>query len=210
MPETEYLSVLRALADSTRLRMLRTLGSCPSSAEDLATLLGLAPSTVSFHLKKLEQAGLVSGKREQYYRIFSRDEQALTPRLLDIVDREPARSGSGADRIAQWRMDVLGQYMRRGRLVKLPRQHAKRWVILEAIAESFSDTRPYTEQEVNTILSAINEDHCTLRRALVDEGFLLRARDIWRKTRPGPAKPGSLRASYEASMRTLHPPSGHQ
>jgi len=208
MPETEYLSVLRALADSTRLRMLRTLGSCPSSAEDLATLLGLAPSTVSFHLKKLEQAGLVSGKREQYYRIFSRDEQALSPRLLDIVDTPPSRCRSGADRIAQWRMDVLGQYMRRGRLVKLPRQHAKRWVVLEAIAESFSGSRSYSEQEVNTILSAINEDHCTLRRALVDEGILLRTKDNWQKTLPGPARPGSLRASYEASMRTLQTPAG--
>ena len=186
MPENEYLAVLRALADSTRLRMLRTLGSCPSSAEDLATLLGLAPSTVSFHLKKLEQAGLVSGKREQYYRIFSRDEQALTPRL-DIVDREPAE----ADRGGQDRPmanGCFGQYMRRGRLVKL--RGSKPLVILEAIAESFSDTRPYTEQEVNTILG---DQRGSLYPAPGPgrRRILLRARDIWRKTRPGPAKPGS-------------------
>jgi len=213
MQHTEHLAILRALADSTRLTMLRTLGQTACSAEDLATRLGLAPSTVSFHLKKLEQAGLIKGHREQYYRIFTRDDEALAPRLLDIVEAEIQPAASTPDRVAVWREEVIRQYMRRGRLLRLPRQHAKRWVILEAIAASFVAGRTYHEHEVNSILSAINEDHCTLRRTLVDEGILERDREAYRRSTPSPAKPGSLRASYEASLQTLReqpvPAAGH-
>lgn len=58
-------AVLSALANETRLGIFRTLvarGGMP--ARDLADAVGLSPSNLSFHLKDMRFAGLVSSRRE--------------------------------------------------------------------------------------------------------------------------------------------------
>jgi DNA-binding transcriptional ArsR family regulator len=53
--------IAAALADRTRARMLEELlGGPPLSAGALAVRVGVAPSTVSGHLHKLERAGLIT------------------------------------------------------------------------------------------------------------------------------------------------------
>ena len=53
--------IAAALADRTRARMLEELlGGTPLPAGALAARVGVAPSTVSGHLAKLEQAGLIT------------------------------------------------------------------------------------------------------------------------------------------------------
>jgi DNA-binding transcriptional ArsR family regulator len=53
--------IAAALADRTRARMLEELlGGPPLSAGALAVRVGVAPSTVSAHLQKLEHAGLIA------------------------------------------------------------------------------------------------------------------------------------------------------
>ncbi|MDA0166712.1 metalloregulator ArsR/SmtB family transcription factor [Solirubrobacter ginsenosidimutans] len=57
----DLADVAAALADRTRARMLEELlGGPPLSAGALAVRVGVAPSTVSGHLRKLEAAGLVT------------------------------------------------------------------------------------------------------------------------------------------------------
>ena len=50
---------LKALADPTRLRILRTLAHTPYSAAHLAHVLRLRPATVNHHLMELRVAGMV-------------------------------------------------------------------------------------------------------------------------------------------------------
>ena len=58
---SEIADVAAALADRTRARMLEELlGGPPLSAGALAVRVGVAPSTVSGHLRKLEDAGLIA------------------------------------------------------------------------------------------------------------------------------------------------------
>ena len=58
---TDLADVAAALADRTRARMLEELlGGPPLPAGALAVRVGVAPSTVSGHLQKLERAGLVT------------------------------------------------------------------------------------------------------------------------------------------------------
>lgn len=56
-----------ALAQETRLRLMRLLatrGASGMSAGEIASQLGQAPSTLSFHLSALEQAGLIQSTRQ--------------------------------------------------------------------------------------------------------------------------------------------------
>ena len=67
MQETTAVSALAALAQGMRLRIFRALvGAAPQgmTPSALAATLGLPASTLSFHLKELLTAGLVSQQRE--------------------------------------------------------------------------------------------------------------------------------------------------
>jgi hypothetical protein len=72
--------------------------------------------------------------------------------------------------------DVRRRYFRGGRLRDIPSKRKNRHAVLAAVAERVEHGRAYTEHEVNHILGAVYDDHCVLRRALVDEGLLLRTR----------------------------------
>lgn len=84
VPE-ELLNALKALADPTRLRILRYLLEKPSTPGELAKFLRLRPPTVFHHLQSLRLAGLVvvtvSPKSERQYGI-RRDGLDLTIKNL--------------------------------------------------------------------------------------------------------------------------------
>ena len=60
----------------------------------------------------------------------------------------------------------------------------KKIVILRRIAKEFSPGRDYSEKEINELLKAIYPDFATLRRALIDYGYLTRTPDgrVYRKS----------------------------
>ena len=55
---------VKALADPTRLALLHSLATAPSTVGELATLFRLAQPTVSMHVKVLRQSGLVRSERQ--------------------------------------------------------------------------------------------------------------------------------------------------
>jgi ArsR family transcriptional regulator, arsenate/arsenite/antimonite-responsive transcriptional repressor len=67
MKEKDAVASLAALAQPARLRVFRGLvGAGPQGMTPgaLSAMLGIAPSTLSFHLKELARAGLVLVERE--------------------------------------------------------------------------------------------------------------------------------------------------
>lgn len=63
-PVKKCIRVMKALSDPTRVKIVKVLGHKELCVCELTALLGLAQSTVSKHLKLLEDAGLVSSSRE--------------------------------------------------------------------------------------------------------------------------------------------------
>ena len=59
MTETEAIRLFKCLSDKSRLQILKSLAQEDMYVERLAERLGLTPPTVSFHLKKLADAGAV-------------------------------------------------------------------------------------------------------------------------------------------------------
>jgi len=67
MTSSDAVRALTALAQESRLAVFRLLvGAGPDGlvVGEIAAQLGLAPATLSFHLKSLSQAGLVSAHQE--------------------------------------------------------------------------------------------------------------------------------------------------
>jgi DNA-binding transcriptional ArsR family regulator/SAM-dependent methyltransferase len=80
-------SVLRLLADPTRVRLLALLENEELTVAELAAVLHLAQPRVSTHLAKLKEAGLVRDRRagvSAYYRANSEGEEAQH-KLLDSL-----------------------------------------------------------------------------------------------------------------------------
>ena len=79
---------LKALAEPARLRLLSLLMASPDGESctcELTEPLGLSQPTVSHHLKKLAEAGLVTGERRGVWTFYRVNADALTAaaRVLD-------------------------------------------------------------------------------------------------------------------------------
>jgi DNA-binding transcriptional ArsR family regulator len=80
MKQSQALLSFAALSQDTRLEILRRLvraGPDGMPAGAVADAVGVSPSNLSFHLKELERAGLVSARREARSIIYSADYTAL-------------------------------------------------------------------------------------------------------------------------------------
>ena len=85
MTEHQVIQLFKCLADATRLQIVKMLKDGPSYVELIAQRLERTPSTISFHLKKLEEAGLAESRKEQYYAVYSLKDDALSARIIDII-----------------------------------------------------------------------------------------------------------------------------
>jgi len=71
IPPAELLRILRALADDTRLRVLRLIAERPRTTQELEPLVGLSRAGLSKSLQRLAEAGLVVPRRDGYYVVYS-------------------------------------------------------------------------------------------------------------------------------------------
>ena len=79
-------------------------------------------------------------------------------------------------------------FVRDGRLVTLPRRRPLVLAACAFLTERFERDRLYDEREVNAILADDAPDPATLRRLLVDNGFLGRRNGTyWRERQAPPA-----------------------
>jgi ArsR family transcriptional regulator, arsenate/arsenite/antimonite-responsive transcriptional repressor len=89
MEEKNAVKALAALAQASRLQLFRALvvagpqGALPG---DLALQLDLAAATLSFHLKELHSAGLVSQERSGRNLIYRADFAHMTALLTYLTD----------------------------------------------------------------------------------------------------------------------------
>jgi ArsR family transcriptional regulator, arsenate/arsenite/antimonite-responsive transcriptional repressor len=173
--------LFKALGHPARLLILGLIRMRPRHGEELAAILGLTPATVSHHLSRLAECGLLEPRKEQYYQIYALKPAALAPTLADLVFLSQPGTIARLEEDA-YRERVLRTFLRRGRLVSIPAQRKKREIVLERLAAEFTPDRDYTEREVNQVLVEFHDDVATLRRELVGYKLMRRASGIYRRT----------------------------
>jgi len=181
MTENEALALFKCLADRSRLQILKSLAIEDMHVERLAQRLGLTPPTISFHLKKLAEAGAVTGEKCQYYMVYSLNRELFRREMLEILQTESEDAPEQQRRDEEYRKKVLDSFIVNGKLVSIPAQRKKERIILEHIAESFESGRDYSEREVNIIIADFHDDFCTLRRDMIGEKLLSRENGVYRK-----------------------------
>lgn len=178
----ELVNLFKALADTSRLKIIGLLAQQPYSVEELAALLKLKPSTISHHLSKLAEAGLVSAKAESYYNVYQLEAKALEEKSRGLLSRDDLNAAVADVDLDAYDHKVIEDYSARdGRLKTLPAQRKKLEAVLRHVVKAFKNDKHYSEKQVNEILSRYNDDTATLRRELI--GFHLMQREnneYWR------------------------------
>jgi len=171
----ELVSFYKALADANRLKIVGLLARQAYSVEELAALLELKPSTVSHHLARLAQVGLVSARTESYYNVYRLEEKALEEKTRRLLSRQDFRTAVEDVDLDTYDRKVVSDYTRKdGSLKTIPAQRKKLEAVLRYIVKAFEPGKRYSEKQVNKVLGQYHEDTTSLRRELVGFGLMKR------------------------------------
>ncbi|WAH35296.1 DUF2087 domain-containing protein [Alicyclobacillus dauci] len=172
---------LKVLADESRLRILGMLATRKSSVEELAAYLNLKPPTVSHHLNKLREVGLVSMYAEGNTHIYEFRPETLLRMNRELLTPEKLSHMVSDVNGDEWDRKVLRDFLNGQELKEIPASRKKRTVILKWLADKFEYGRQYQESEVNEIIGRHHPDFATLRRELVGNRLMDRKDGIyWR------------------------------
>jgi|SRR5512134_1136357 ArsR family transcriptional regulator, arsenate/arsenite/antimonite-responsive transcriptional repressor len=92
------LRLFRALGDETRLRLLEQLHGGEQCVCDLTDELEASQSRLSFHLKTLKDAGLVTDRREGRWVYYAINPEALATLEGVLAGLQPSRPSERAAR----------------------------------------------------------------------------------------------------------------
>ena len=178
------LQFFKALGDETRLRIVALLGEGPHSVGELAAALELSEPTISHHLAKLREAGLLNLRAVGTSRIYRLDERNLAKKAAVIASlpdalraapvEKPDMSWIDALDMAEADRKVFKDTFWGTRLKQIPTKEGKLLVVLRWLAGKFEPGTQYTEREVNEILKPVHADYVRLRRELINFHFLER------------------------------------
>ncbi len=161
------------LADEPRLRTFAAVVLGARTTEDVSVAAGLPIRETLRALTRLDSGGLVERAKDGWEPRLDRLRRAASARpTVNPVDYGDVAAETAA---------VLRVFLPHGRLAQMPAQRTKRRIVLDHIARVFEPGVRYAERDVNSLLRAFGDDYATLRRYLVDEGFLARAGgEYWR------------------------------
>lgn len=179
--ELKSLEIFKCLSDNSRLRIINDLMIEPMYVELLSERLGLSTSTISFHLKKLTDANIVSSKKEQYYTMYRLNEDIFKVNLEDLIKDSKNEEEILNQREEKYRKSVIESFFKYNKLKNIPVQNKKKQIVLEKIVETFEWNRTYTEKEVNLLIADFHDDFCTIRRDLIGFNLMERKDGIYKR-----------------------------
>jgi len=175
------LAFFKLLADEKRLQIVGLLARQSYSVEELAAITALSPATVSHHLGRLVEGGLVTARADGHYHVYALDSQGLRDMAQELLTQDVLRGTADDLDLDAYDRKILRECIINGRLTQIPTQRKKRDVILRHLATFFEPGRRYPEREVNEIISRLHDDYATLRRELIDGQWLAREHDVYWK-----------------------------
>ncbi|WP_238162495.1 DUF2087 domain-containing protein [Cohnella sp. AR92] len=172
----EYLMGLdKKLTGLTDLqkRLLTLFHEGLSDNEIVKTMEGGSSSTIRNHRfalrERAKQAKVFLALMELADGRTAKPQRLITPhKTATMVDERYAVT-------EQERESVMKIYFKEGPdgpLSEIPRKEKRKLVVLRHLARQFSDNKKYTEKEVNEVLKKRHADFATLRRYLIEYGFM--------------------------------------
>lgn len=159
----------KALGDLTRVRIIALLQQGQLSGLELAEKLGLKPPTVTHHIGKLREVGLIKERRDKNTIFFS-----LNSKILEMNAKAIFTVGTGGGSNVEMsvtdeeRTSIINNFFTKdGKLKIYPAQRKKKLVVLAHMIKGLEFGKVYPEKEINEYLKQFHEDYATLRRELI-------------------------------------------
>jgi hypothetical protein len=175
------LTFFKAMANENRLRIVGLLAGREHNVQELAGLLGLKEPTVSHHLAKLKNLGLVTARRDgntHWHRLNPDVLHNMNRTLLDkknVVALAAEKNDPDKKILSAFLDDD-------GRLKSIPASRKKRIVVLTWLVGQFEENRRYREAEVNKTIQRRHWDSATLRRELIGHHMMSRKQGVYCRT----------------------------
>lgn len=140
-------------------------------------------------VEKSDTISSVSTVRQHRFKMRERERQAhYYLALMELLKTpHPYSVHKGAKQVDERyaitdneRQKVLSNYFKEGldgAIETIPSKEKRKIVILQHIITRFEAEKSYTEAQVNTILKGVHEDYVSLRRYLIEYGFMTRSDD---------------------------------
>lgn len=163
-------------------RELITLIAQGLNDKEIASKLGIVTSTVRNHRYKLRE-------KEKQAKLFLAMMDLLsenTSKSISKMENEEICDAHNSATTLDDRYNItdkekdqtIKNYMtEEGALKNFPAKEKKKIIILEEIMKNFSKGKVYLEKDINKILKRIYDDNATIRRYLIEYGFLERSKD---------------------------------
>jgi biotin operon repressor len=181
------VTLFKGLADPTRLRMVAAMVERPRCGQDLAAEIGVAPATISHHLKVLEKAGLLVETRQPPYVFYQVDLEALQRALRSVTTPKRVKELASTAAIDADTRDVLRAFFDGPRLRALPMQRKKKELVLEEVLRRIPRRKEYAEPELDRFIEVVFDDYCTVRREWIMGRYMTREAGVYKLAERGRA-----------------------
>lgn len=176
----------KAMADTTRIKMLIMLAGGELNGQALAEKLGISPATVTHHASKLRAASLINERREKNTIYFSLNHYFIRSNASaaeQLIYRNAAVEGeleSMEESHQRLQESVIRNFFTTDEKLKhIPAQLKKKLIVLQHIVSQLSKDKKYTEKEINAFIKGFHADFATLRREFIMHQFMFRENDIY-------------------------------
>lgn len=175
------ISLAAALLDTDRLRIAGMLAGGAANRMELSQATGLSHRDLLRQLDMLRQFDIVKLEEPAPRNPDQYSRYELNKEAFRAARQAMGKYKGVKPRPTDSREMTLATFMPGGKLTNMPHKQEQILTVLGEIARKFSADRQYSEREVNVILEEVNEDYCSMRRYLVDYGYLSRTGGIYTK-----------------------------
>ena len=171
----------KALGDLNRVRIIALLQQGQLSGQEIAGKLGLKPPTITHHISKLREVGLIKERRDKNTIYFS-----INLKILETSAKSIMTVGTGGNSNMEMsvteeeRSSIINNFFTKdGKLKIYPAQRKKKLVVLAHMIKGLEFGRVYQEKEINEYLKQYHDDYATLRRELIMCQYMYRETSLY-------------------------------
>ncbi|MFG6149137.1 DUF2087 domain-containing protein [Halobacillus sp. B23F22_1] len=172
----KMVNFYKSVGDPTRLRIVSLLKNGPLHGQAIAHKLGLRAPTITHHIKKLRETGMLYSRRDKNTIYYYLDEKRLEFMATAILRL-------GGDEVKQKELDVTDSEQvkilrnfvnQNGTLRQMPSQLKKKLVVLSYYVQGLEKGKIYSEKEINEYIKEFYNDFATVRREWIMQQFMYR------------------------------------
>jgi ArsR family transcriptional regulator len=98
---SDIVTIFKALADDTRVRVLKLLGSGELCVCEISAALDLEQPRLSFHLRILKEAGIVLDRRQERWILYRLNDSDMFLRFLFLAIKEKNPDAQALDDVSR-------------------------------------------------------------------------------------------------------------